>query len=329
MILPRRRVLRWVALAPLAACAAARPQAPHEPADGADRAARPLPTSERARSAEESSAMQTRPIPSTGEHLPVIGLGTWQTFDVGDDASERAPLREVLRRFFDGGGRVIDSSPMYGRAESVVGELLRGTPDHARAFVATKVWTTGKAEGEAQIAESEQRMGGRLDLVQVHNLVDWRTQLATLRALKEAGRIRHVGVTHWSLGAFDELERIISSEPLDFVQLPYSAVTRRAEARLLPLARERGVAVLVMRPFEQGELFRRSRGKPLPAPAVELGARSWAEVFLRFILAHPAVTTVIPATSNPDHLSQNVAAGAGPFPDESQKKAILAALDLA
>lgn len=272
--------------------------------------------------------MQARVIPSSGEELPVIGLGTWQTFDVTKDDEARAPLREVLRRFFDGGGRVIDSSPMYGRSESVVGDLLRATPHAASAFVATKVWTTGKAEGEAQVAESEQRMGGRLDLVQVHNLVDWQTQLATLRALKESRRIRYVGVTHWSLGAFDELERILSSEQLDFVQLPYSAATRHAEQRLLPLARDRGVAVLVMRPFEEGELFRRSRRTAVPRAAADVGAASWAEVFLRFILAHPAVTAVLPATSNPEHLSQNVAAGSGPFFDESQKREILAALDL-
>ena len=271
--------------------------------------------------------MQTRVIPSTGERLPVIGLGTWQTFDVGDEA-ERAPLREVLRRFFDGGGRVIDSSPMYGRAETIVGDLLRNTPWARQAFLATKVWTTGKAEGEAQISGSERRMGGRLDLVQVHNLVDWRTQLATLRELKAAGRIRYVGVTHYALGAFDDLERILTSEAIDFVQLPYSAARREAEQRLLPLAADRGAAVLVMRPFEQGELFRRSRGKPLPAVAKELGAASRAELFLRFIVAHPAVTTVIPATSRPDHAAQNVAAGAGPFPDAAQQKKILAALDL-
>ncbi|HET7753456.1 MAG TPA: aldo/keto reductase [Anaeromyxobacteraceae bacterium] len=326
MIWPRRSVLRWLALAPIAACAAGSRGAPEQRAGSRAAALRADdPPGDRK---TQRGPMQTRAIPSSGAPLPVVGLGTWQTFDVGADEAERAPLREVLRRFFDGGGRAIDSSPMYGRAEAVVGDLLRGTPHADAAFLATKVWTTGKPEGEAQIAESERRMGGRLDLVEVHNLVDWRTQLATLRSLKDAGRIRYVGVTHWSRGAFDEIEQILSTEALDFVQLPYSAATREAEHRLLPLARERGVAVLVMRPFEQGELFRRSRGVPLPAAAAELGAASWAEVFLRFILAHPAVTAVIPATSNPEHVSQNLAAGAGPFPDERQKREILAALGL-
>lgn len=272
--------------------------------------------------------MQSRPIPSTGEPLPVVGLGTWQAFDVGPSAAERAPRREVLRRLFAAGGRVIDSSPMYGRAEAVVGDLLRGTPEQRRAFVATKVWTTGRAAGEAQMAESERRMGGRLDLVQVHNLVDWRTHLPTLRAWKAAGRIRHLGLTHHALSALPEMARIVRAEAVDFVQLPYSAGVREAEAELLPTCRDRGVAVIVMRPFEQGELLRSLRGRPLPAWAREAGAGSWAQLLLQFILSHPAVNVAIPATSRPEHMADNARAGALPPLDEAGRKRLLRELDL-
>jgi aryl-alcohol dehydrogenase-like predicted oxidoreductase len=276
--------------------------------------------------ARSQNDMLTRPIPSSGEPLPAVGLGTWQTFDVGPEVAARAPLQEVLRRFFAAGARVIDSSPMYGHAEEVVGDLLRGTPEHARAFVATKVWTTGKAEGQAQIAESERRMGGRLDLVQVHNLVDVETQLATLRALKEAGRIRYVGITHYSPGAFDEMERLLAPGRVDFVQLPYSVETRDAERRLLPAARDAGAAVLVMRPFEQGGLLRALRGRPLPDLAREVGAASWAQLLLLFILSHPAVTCAIPATANPAHLEEDVGAARLPLLSAAQRKQLLAAL---
>jgi len=304
----RREVLRLLALAPAAITTA--------------RAASTPTTT----STKTPDPMLTRPIPSSGEQLPCIGLGTWQTFDVGSDDASLAPLREVLRRFFARGARVIDSSPMYGRAEEVVGELLRGTPWHARAFVATKVWTSGKAEGEAQIAASERRMGGRLDLVQVHNLVDVATHLPTLRAMKEAGRIRYVGVTHYSTSAFGELERLLRTERLDFVQLPYAVETREAEQRLLPAARDAGAAVLVMRPFEQGGLLRALRGKPLPALAAEVGATSWAQLLLKFILSHPAVTCAIPATANPAHVDDDLAAAQGPLLDDAQRKKLLAAV---
>ncbi len=212
--------------------------------------------------------MLTRPIPSTREPLPVIGLGTWQTFDVGGDPAAREPLREVLRAFFAAGARVLDSSPMYGRSESVVGDLLRGTPWAPRAFVATKVWTTGREAGIAQMEESERRMGGRIDLMQIHNLLDWRTHLPTLRAWKEAGRIRYIGITHYATGAFDEMERILRTEHVDFVQLPYSVGRRDAERRLLPAARETGTAVLVMRPFERGSLVDDLQRRPLPDEAM-------------------------------------------------------------
>ena len=269
--------------------------------------------------------MLTRPIPSTGEALPVVGLGTWQTFDVGAGAADRAPLREVLAAFLDGGGRVIDSSPMYGRAEGVVGDLLaeraRGTRPSPAPFLATKVWTSGRERGEEQMRTSARLMRAeRLDLLQVHNLLDWRTHLETLRAWKKQGKVRYIGVTHYQLGAFAELERIVSKEGVDFVQLPYSLVTRRAEERLLPAAAAHGVAVLVMRPFEEGALFARVGGRPLPAWAPEIDCQSWAQLFLKFILAHPAVTCPIPATSKPKHLVDNLGAARGRLPDAAMRR---------
>lgn len=264
-------------------------------------------------------AMLRRSIPGSGESLPAVGLGTWQTFDIGTEASGRASRTEVLRRFLAGGGRVIDSSPMYGRAEAVVGELLAdvgGAP-----FLATKVWTTGRIAGEAQMRESLRRMRtGRMDLMQVHNLLDWETHLPVLRAWKAEGRIRYLGVTHYSLPAFAQLERLIRTEGLDFVQLPYSVATREAEKRLLPAAAASGTAVLVMRPFEEGALFHAVRGRDLPAWAAEVGAKSWAQLFLKFVLSHPAVTAAIPATARPDHVSDNLAAGAGPLLDGKMRR---------
>jgi aryl-alcohol dehydrogenase-like predicted oxidoreductase len=273
--------------------------------------------------------MLTRPIPKTGEPLPVIGLGTWQTFDVGPGASERAPRLEVLRRFLASGARLIDSSPMYGRAEGVVGDLLEKLGEAKTPFLATKVWTSGRAEGLEQMRVSMQRMGhGRMDLMQVHNLVDVRTHLATLREWKAAGRIRYLGVTHYARSAFDELERCIREESLDFVQLPYSLAQRDAEARLLPAAAEHGVAVLVMEPFASGALFRRVKGRALPAWAADFDCASWAQFFLKFILGHPAVHCPLPATSDPEHLSDNVRAGAGRLPDEKTRARMVRLLDL-
>ena len=276
-----------------------------------------------AASPSRDTAMLTRPIPSTGEPLPAVGLGTWQTFDVGVEEAAREPLRQVLRRFFDAGARVLDSSPMYGRSEAVVGDLLRGTPWAKRAFVATKVWTEGQEEGLRQMAESEKRMGGRIDLFQIHNLLDWQTHLPSLRQWKEQGRIRYLGVTHYAIGALDDLERIVRREKVDFVQLPYSVGVREAEKRLLPAARDTGTAVLVMRPFEAGAVLRSLAGRPLPPFAAELGAASWAQLLLKWILAHPAVTAAIPATANPAHASDNLAAARGPLPDEATRRRIL------
>jgi aryl-alcohol dehydrogenase-like predicted oxidoreductase len=285
-----------------------------------------------ARTAEAGTkgrSMLTRNHPRSGEALPVIGLGTWQTFDVGTAPEERAPLRQVLQRFLEAGGRVIDSSPMYGRAEQVVGELLAELGQQSKPFLATKVWTSGKAAGEQQMRDSARKMGqGRMDLMQVHNLLDWRTHLPVLREWKAAGRFRYLGITHYQLSAFDELEKLMREETLDFVQLPYSLAVREAEKRLLPVAAETGTAVLVMRPFESGALFRQVRGKSLPAWAADFDCASWAEFFLKFILGHPAVTCPIPATSNPRHLEDNLRAGTGRLPDEKTRARMVEHLGL-
>lgn len=264
--------------------------------------------------------VRTRVVPRTGESIPEVGLGTWQTFDVGASREMRAPLAAVLERFFALGGRVIDSSPMYGRAESVAGDLCRELG--VDAFFATKVWTSGRDEGKAQIAQSMRRLrlGDRpLDLLQVHNLLDLETHLPHLRELKDAGRVRHLGITHYALSRFPEMERLLKTKIFDFVQLPYSVRVREAEARLLPVARDTGTAVIVMRPFEEGALFRAVSGKAIPAWATENGFASWAELFLAFILGHEAVTCVIPATSKVHHLEQNVRAGFGPTMNPEQR----------
>jgi aryl-alcohol dehydrogenase-like predicted oxidoreductase len=277
----------------------------------------------------EKRTMITRPIPRTGEQLPVIGLGTWQTFNVGADAKERAPLRDVLKRFLERGGRVIDSSPMYDRAERVVGDLLEELGQARTPFLASKVWTMGRAEGEQQMRTSIQRMGrGRMDLMQVHNLVDVKTHLATLREWQESGRIRYIGVTHYQPSSFETLEKLIRQEAIDFVQLPYSIVQREAETRLLPACADQGVAVLVMSPFEQGGLFQKVRGKPLPGWAADFDCASWAQFFLKFILGHPAVTCPIPATSNPKHLDDNLKAGFGRLPEEKMRAKMVKHLSL-
>lgn len=277
--------------------------------------------------AAAAPALLDRPVPSSGEKLPAVGLGTWRTFDVGRASAERAPLRDVLARFVALGGRVIDSSPMYGAAEAVVGDLAAALGLHASLFVATKVWTSGREAGIAQMEHSLRQLRvPRVDLMQVHNLVDWRTHLRTLREWKQAGRIRYVGVTHYTAGAYGELEQVLRTEPLDFVQVNYSIAEREAERRVLPLARERGIAVLVNRPFAEGAIFRRVRGQAVPPWAAEIGAHTWAQVFLKWILAHPAVTCVIPATSRPQHLEDNMKAGVGPLPDDATRDRISALL---
>lgn len=269
--------------------------------------------------------MLTRPIPSTGEPLPVIGLGTADVFDLGEEASARSPLAEVLRTLLQAGGTLLDTSPMYGRAEAVAGELLAAEGLRPGMFIATKVWTTGAAEGVRQIETSMRLLKtDTLDLVQVHNLVDLDTQLANLRGLHEAGKVRYRGITHYTVAAQAELERVIAREPLDFVQLNYSIATRDAERRLLPLAAARKVAVLVNRPFEDGALFSRVRGKPLPGWAAEFDCASWGQFFLKFVVSHPAVSCVIPATSRPQHMIDNVGAGHGRLPDNAMRERMAA-----
>jgi len=269
--------------------------------------------------------MLTRKIPRSGESLPAIGMGTWQTFDVAP--AERAGLVSVLRTFLAAGGRVIDSSPMYGRAEETTGDVIARTQAPERPFLATKVWTSGKAAGVREMTRSMERMRTQqLDLLQIHNLLDWQTHLPVLREWKRAGKIRYLGITHYARSAFDELELLMRDETLDFVQLPYNAADREAEKRLLPTAADTGTAVLVMRPFAEGALFQRVRGKPLPGWASELDCSSWAQLFLKFILGHSAVTCPIPATSKVEHMADNMRAGLGRLPDESLRQKIAAAV---
>jgi diketogulonate reductase-like aldo/keto reductase len=262
-----------------------------------------------------------RAIPSSGESLPVIGLGTWQAFDVGPGTAERQPLEEVLALFVKLGGRVVDSSPMYGRAEEVIGDIATKLRLHESLFLATKVWTTGRPQGidsmERSLAKLQTR---RIDLMQVHNLVDVQTQLATMRAWKEQGRLRYLGITHYSSSAFREVAKLLRSEKLDFLQINYSLQEREAEQEILPLAQERGVAVIVNRPFGGGNLFAQVRQKPLPDWAAEFDCRSWAQFLLKWIIAHPAVTCAIPATSKARHLEDNLQGGVGKIPDAKQRE---------
>lgn len=271
------------------------------------------------------SRMLTRIIPSTGESLPVIGIGTYKGFNVGSSSKERAALGGVLRNLFSLGGSVLDSSPMYGRAEGVAGDLLAEQHAREKAFAATKVWTQGRAAGIDQINHSMKLLRcERIDLMQIHNLVDWRTHLATLRAWKQEGRIRYLGITHYSSSAYGEMEKIMRTETLDFVQLNYSLDERGAERRLLPLAAERGMAVLVNLPFGQGRSFRTLRGKPVPPWMQETGCDTWSQVLLKFVLAHQAVTCVIPGTGNPDHMAENCHAGFGAMLEEPLAKKLIA-----
>lgn len=274
-----------------------------------------------------ASAQLERVIPHSGERVPAVGLGTWQGFDPArlDEASLR-PLRETLRVFYDAGGRVVDSSPMYGKSERVVGDLSTELTLNESLFVATKVWTSGEREGIRQMEQSMKELRrSRVELMQVHNLVDWRTHLRTLRAWKEAGRVRYIGVTHYQRSALDDLEAIVRRERIDFVQLPYSVALRDVEARLLGAAAEAGVAVIVNRPFEGGTLFRSVVGTPVP-DAVRAFAATWPQAFLKYILAHPAVTCVIPGTGNPRHMADNMNAGVGRLPDQRERETLLRAL---
>jgi len=266
-------------------------------------------------------AMHARPIPSSGQSLPVIGIGTWQTFDVGGDAAARAPLKEVLRLFFTGGGRVVDSSPMYGSSESVVGDACADLGICEPLFMASKVYTYGRDQGNRQMQRSVERMrAGRMDLMQVHNLLDVETHTQTLLDWKARTRVRYIGITHYTSSAYAEVERWLKTKQYDFLQINYSLAESESEQRLLPLAQELGVAVIANRPFAEGAMFRRVRGKPLPPWAAELGIASWAQYFLKWIVSHPAVTCAIPGTGTPEHMADNLKAGFGPLPGEAQRR---------
>jgi diketogulonate reductase-like aldo/keto reductase len=268
--------------------------------------------------------MLTRPIPSTGEMMPVVGLGTWPVFDVGTDEASRAPLREVVKTLVAGGGTMIDTSPMYGRSEGVAGDLVAGLGYRDKVFLATKVWISGRDRGLAQMQRSAQLLKSPvIDLMQIHNLVDWRTQLATMREMKAKGELRYIGITHYTTGPLPELARILQAEDgIDFVQCGYSLATREAEKRLFPVCAARGVAVIVNQPLERGTLFRAVRGKALPDWSAEFDCTSWSALFLKYVIAEPAVTVVIPATSKPGHMADNVKAGFGRLPDEGQREQI-------
>ena len=265
--------------------------------------------------ASPQAKMQTRPIPSSREPLPVIGCGTYVGFDQAPGSPGYAELPGVVATLLDAGGKVLDSSPMYGRAEQTTGELLAASGRRGEAFVATKVWTRGRDEGIHQMETSIRLLQtDRIDLMQIHNLVDWRTHLQTLRRWKEAGRIRYLGITHYTPSAYPEVESVLRSERLDFLQIDYALDDRAAEQRVLPLAAERGVAVIVNMPFGGGGLLRRLLAKPLPPWAAEIGCTSWAQLLLKFVLSQPAVTCAIPGTRRREHMADNVRAGIGDAP---------------
>ena len=271
-----------------------------------------------------AAAMLTRKIPSSGELLPAIGLGTWQTFDVGNAAAEREPLKEVLKTLLGKGGSVVDSSPMYGSSEKVVGDLSTELNLNAKLFIATKVWTNGKDEGIAQMNRSFSLLQRKqLDLMQIHNLVDWQIHLKTLRHWKEQGRIRYLGITHYTESAYSTIEDILKNNAVDFLQINYSMLSRTAEERLFPLAKEKGVAIVINQPFEEGALFQRVKGKTLPTWASDFDCGSWGQFFLKFILSNSAVTCVIPGTSKPHHMADNAGAAFGKLPDENQRQQMI------
>jgi len=267
--------------------------------------------------AQTGPRMHTRKIPSTGEALPVVGCGTWQTFDVGPSAGERAPRAGVLAALFEAGGSVIDSSPMYGKSEGVVGDLLAAAGTRDKAFLATKVWIQGRDAGIAQMKESMRRLRTeRIDLMQIHNLVDWKTHLPTLKAWKAEGRVRLIGITHYTESMHGELEAVLRQGGFDFVQVNYAVDDRGIERRLLRFCRDNGVAVLINQPFGGGGLLRKLAARKLPDWAGEIGCTSWAQLLLKFVLAQPAVTCVIPGTGKPEHMRDNAKAGLGTYPDD-------------
>jgi len=276
--------------------------------------------------AANPAAVLQRKIPSSGESLPVIGLGTSQTFNVSLDESSLEDLDEVMRAFINGGGTLIDTAPSYGNAEAVTGELLKRTKTQGKAFLASKLSSTGRERGLAQFEASLKALqADRMDLLQVHNLQDTTTQLALARELREQGKVRYIGITHYIESAHDDLLAVLAKEKVDFVQLNYSVGERNAEKRLLPYCRDNGIATLINRPFQRAQLLSRVKGKPLPEWANEIDATSWAQLLLKFILANEAVTTVIPATSNPRYVVDNLKAGQGRLPNAAQRERIVQA----
>ncbi|HZB13691.1 MAG TPA: aldo/keto reductase [Chryseolinea sp.] len=260
-----------------------------------------------------------RAIPASDEKIPAVGLGTWQTFDAGEGEAERAPLKLVLKTLVENGGRVVDSSPMYGNSERVVGDLSTDLKINSQLFVATKVWTRGKEAGIQQMNNSFALLKRKkIDLMQIHNLVDWEVHYKTLRQWKDEGKIRYLGITHYTEGAYGSIEQILKTTPIDFLQINYSMLSRKAEERLFPVAQEKKVAVIINQPFEGGELFSRVKGKTLPGWAKEFDCNSWGQFFLKFILAQSAVTCVIPGTSKAHHMLDNLHAAYGKLPSESQ-----------
>lgn len=270
---------------------------------------------------QDKTMLKRRILSSADEMLPVVGLGTWIQFDVGKSEEDRQPLREVLKSMVEHGGKVIDSSPMYGNSEEVVGDLSTGLGLADKFFYATKVWTNGEQEGIKQMQASLRKMRRTtMDLMQIHNLMDWQTHLKTLKKWKEEGKIRYIGVTHYTVASHEQLEKIVKTEKIDFVQFNYSLRVRNAENSLLKAAQDNGVSVIVNEPFEKGSLFGAVKGKDLPLWAADYDIKSWAQFFLKFILSHKAVNCVIPGTSNPEHLTDNMGAGYGKLPDEAGRK---------
>jgi diketogulonate reductase-like aldo/keto reductase len=274
---------------------------------------------------QTAAAVMTRPVPSTGEKLPVVGLGTWITFNVGNDGVARDACTEVMRAFFAGGGRLIDSSPMYGSSQPVIGYGLSKLDHPPALFAAEKVWITPASRGRGQMDASRRYWNvPRFDLMQVHNLLAWEEHLRTLFAMKETGQIRYVGITTSEGRRHRDFEQIMRTQPLDFVQLTYNVLDREAESRLLPLARDRGIAVIVNRPFREGELTQKLARRPLPGWAADIECTTWAQVVLKFIASHPAVTCAIPATTRVDHVTENMRAAGGRMPDNALRARIAA-----
>jgi diketogulonate reductase-like aldo/keto reductase len=274
--------------------------------------------------AAQSGPLMTRPVPASDEALPLVGLGTWITFNVGNDPVARDARAEVMRAFFAAGGRMIDSSPMYGSSQDVIGYGLKKLGMPERLFSADKVWTYS-GRGPEQIETSRRRWGvPRFDLLQVHNLLSWEAHLPTLFAMKAEGQLRYVGITTSEGRRHRDFEQIMRKERLDFVQVTYNILDREAEQRILPLARDRGMAVIVNRPFREGDLIRKFARHPLPAFAAEIGCTSWAQLLLKFIVSHPAVTCAIPATTRVDHVRENVGVSYGRLPDQAMRQRMIA-----